>query len=110
MKYVTVAKLQSKLEGEANQSTVRKIITKMAQDGFVEAKGNRRLGLCSHIENSVLGIILHDLVAFYLLFFHLFYNIGKRVINSERTKKKLLDIKKALSAEAMVLEKISLFT
>ncbi|XP_062156977.1 meiosis-specific protein ASY1 [Alnus glutinosa] len=69
MKYVTVAKLQSKLEGEANQSTVRKIITKMAQDGFVEAKGNRRL--------------------------------GKRVINSERTKKKLLDMKKALSAEAM---------
>lgn len=45
MKYVTVAKLQSKLEGQANQSAVRKIITKMAQDGIVEAKGNRRLGL-----------------------------------------------------------------
>jgi meiosis-specific protein HOP1 len=60
MKYVNIAKLQSKLGGEANQSTVRKILTKMTQDGFVEAKGNRRLGLCSHIENSVLGIFFHD--------------------------------------------------
>ncbi|XP_059447884.1 meiosis-specific protein ASY1 isoform X2 [Corylus avellana] len=72
MKYVTVAKLQSKLEGEANQSTVRKIITKLAQDGFVEAKGNRRL--------------------------------GKRVIYSERTKKKLQDMKKALNTEAMDMD------
>jgi meiosis-specific protein HOP1 len=50
MNYVTVAKLQSKLEGEANQTTVRKIINKMTLDGFLEAQGNRRLGLCSHMK------------------------------------------------------------
>lgn len=44
MKYVTIAKLQNKLEGEANQSTVRKLIDKMTRDGYLEAKGNRRLG------------------------------------------------------------------
>jgi Mn-dependent DtxR family transcriptional regulator len=44
MQYVSVAKLHNKLGGEANQNTVRKMIDKMAQDGFVEVKGNRRLG------------------------------------------------------------------
>lgn len=44
MNYVTVAKLQSKLEGEANQTVVKKLIDKMAQDGFIEAKNYRRLG------------------------------------------------------------------
>lgn len=44
MKYVTIAKLQNKLDGEANQSTVRKLIDKMTRDGYLEAKGNRRLG------------------------------------------------------------------
>ncbi|XP_055802661.1 meiosis-specific protein ASY1-like [Solanum dulcamara] len=44
MKYVTVAKLQSKLEGEANQTAVKKLIDKMTQDGFIEAKNYRRLG------------------------------------------------------------------
>ncbi|XP_043724246.1 meiosis-specific protein ASY1 [Telopea speciosissima] len=67
MEYVTVPKLQSKLEGEANQATVRKLIDKMAQDGFVQGKGNRRL--------------------------------GKRVIHSETTNKKLLEIKNALALD-----------
>ncbi|XP_022131398.1 meiosis-specific protein ASY1 isoform X2 [Momordica charantia] len=44
MSYVTVAKLQNKLEGEANPTTVRKMIDKMIRDGFVESKGSRRLG------------------------------------------------------------------
>ncbi|KMT07473.1 hypothetical protein BVRB_6g150910 [Beta vulgaris subsp. vulgaris] len=44
MDYVTISKLQSKLDGDANQTTVRKLIDKMAQDGFVEATSNRRLG------------------------------------------------------------------
>ncbi|KAK9934506.1 hypothetical protein M0R45_021647 [Rubus argutus] len=44
MQYVSVAKLHNKLGGEENQNTVRKLIDKMAQDGFVELEGNRRLG------------------------------------------------------------------
>ncbi|GAB2220398.1 hypothetical protein Drorol1_Dr00008048 [Drosera rotundifolia] len=44
MDYVSVAKLQNKLEGEANQYTVRKLIDKMTRDGFVEAASNRRHG------------------------------------------------------------------
>lgn len=44
MNYITVAKLQNKLEGEASQATVRKLIDKMTKDGFVEAGSNRRLG------------------------------------------------------------------
>ncbi|XP_049364475.1 meiosis-specific protein ASY1-like [Solanum verrucosum] len=44
MNYVSVAKLQSKLEGEANQTAVKRLIDKMTQDGFIEAKGYRRLG------------------------------------------------------------------
>lgn len=60
MNYVTVAKLQSKLEGEANQTIVRKIINKMTLDGFLEAKGSRRLGLCSPIGKFVLGLNLQD--------------------------------------------------
>ncbi|XVF85257.1 hypothetical protein PTKIN_Ptkin17bG0103400 [Pterospermum kingtungense] len=65
MKYVSVAKLQNKLDGQANQTVVRKLINKMTRDGFLEAKGNRRL--------------------------------GKRVIHSMRTEKKLLDVKRALN-------------
>lgn len=42
--YITVSKLQNKLEGEASLNTVRKLIDKMAQDGFLEATSNRRLG------------------------------------------------------------------
>ena len=44
MDYVTIAKLQGKLDGEANQNTVRKLIDKMVQDGYVKNSGNRRLG------------------------------------------------------------------
>ncbi|KAG6653923.1 meiosis-specific protein ASY1 [Carya illinoinensis] len=72
MKYITVSKLQSKLEGEANQAAVRKIINKMTIDGFVEAKGNRRL--------------------------------GKRVIHSETTKKKLLEVNKVFNTQAMEVD------
>nr|KJB30908.1 hypothetical protein B456_005G167400 [Gossypium raimondii] len=44
MKYVSAAKLHKKLDGQVNQTVVRKLINKMTQDGFIEAKGNRRLG------------------------------------------------------------------
>lgn len=44
MDYVSVSKLQSKLEGEANQRTVKKLIDKMEQDGYIKNTGNRRLG------------------------------------------------------------------
>ncbi|XP_059633539.1 meiosis-specific protein ASY1 [Cornus florida] len=72
MNYISVAKLQSKLEGEANQNTVRKLIDKMARDGFVECKSNRRL--------------------------------GKRVIHSDLTEKKLIEIKKALDIDDMDMD------
>lgn len=45
MAYVSVTKLQSLLEGEVNQTAARKIIEKMTRDGFVEAKGSKRLGI-----------------------------------------------------------------
>ncbi|KAE8719666.1 4-coumarate--CoA ligase-like 1-like [Hibiscus syriacus] len=45
MTYVSAAKLQKKLDGQVNQNVIRKIINKMTRDGFVEAKGNRRLVL-----------------------------------------------------------------
>ncbi|KAL6529388.1 Meiosis-specific protein asy1 [Orobanche gracilis] len=70
--YITVPKLQNKLEGEASQTTVRKLIDKMTQDGFVEAGSNRRL--------------------------------GKRVIHSDLTKKKLTEIKKLLTTDAMDMD------
>ncbi|KAI4336583.1 hypothetical protein L6164_015095 [Bauhinia variegata] len=68
MAYVTVAKLQSKLDGEVSQTAVRKIIDKMTREGFVEPKGNR---------------------------------LGKRVIHSELTERKLIEVQKALSIEPM---------
>ncbi|KAL6601234.1 hypothetical protein ACP70R_044454 [Stipagrostis hirtigluma subsp. patula] len=64
MDYVSVAKLQGKLDGEANQNTVRKLIDKMVHDGYVKNSTNRRL--------------------------------GKAVIHSEATNKKLLEIKRIL--------------
>ncbi|KAL3523167.1 hypothetical protein ACH5RR_016001 [Cinchona calisaya] len=69
LNYITVTKLQNKLDGEANLITVRKLIDKMTRDGFVEAKSNRRL--------------------------------GRRVIHSDLTEKKLLQVKKALDIDAM---------
>lgn len=44
MDYVSIPKLQSKLAGVANHSTVRKLIDKMEQDGYIKNTGNRRLG------------------------------------------------------------------
>ncbi|KAK3133778.1 hypothetical protein QOZ80_6AG0540890 [Eleusine coracana subsp. coracana] len=64
MDYVTVAKLQAKLDGEASQNTVRKLLDKMVQDGYVKNSANRRL--------------------------------GKAVIHSESTNKKLLEVKRIL--------------
>ncbi|XP_062199186.1 meiosis-specific protein PAIR2-like [Phragmites australis] len=64
MDYVTISKLQGKLDGEASQNTVRKLIDKMVQDGYVKNSTNRRL--------------------------------GKAVIHSEATNRKLLEIKKKL--------------
>ncbi|KAL8037940.1 hypothetical protein ABFS82_11G071200 [Erythranthe guttata] len=75
MNYITVGKLQNKLDGEASQTTVRKLIDKMTQDGFVEASSNRRL--------------------------------GKRVVHSDLTKKKLVEVKKLLYSDAMDLDKQS---
>ncbi|KAL5075928.1 hypothetical protein RYX36_014912 [Vicia faba] len=68
--YVSVTKLQSSFQGEVSQTAARKIIDKMTRDGFVEAKGNKRL--------------------------------GKRVIHSELTQRKFIEVQKALgAAEAM---------
>lgn len=69
MDYVTIPKLQSKLGGEANQTTVRKLMDKMTKEGFIETSNNRRL--------------------------------GKRVIHSEITKKKLDEVRKALDFNAV---------
>ncbi|XP_019464926.1 PREDICTED: uncharacterized protein LOC109363209 isoform X1 [Lupinus angustifolius] len=70
MTYVSVSKLQSLLEGEVNLTAARRIIDKMTRDGFLEPKGNKRL--------------------------------GKRVIHSELTERKFIEVQKALSTtEAM---------
>ncbi|KAF5191838.1 Meiosis-specific protein asy1 [Thalictrum thalictroides] len=72
MDYVTVAKLQTKLDGEANQTTVRKLIDKMAQDGYLEGTNNRRL--------------------------------GKRVVHSELTNKKLVEVKNAVENNSSAMD------
>ncbi|KAF3341691.1 essential protein for meiotic synapsis [Carex littledalei] len=64
MDFVSVAKLHKKLDGETSQNTVRKLIDRMIQDGFVKNSTSRRL--------------------------------GKQVVHSEITNKKLLEIKKKL--------------
>ncbi|OIW08019.1 hypothetical protein TanjilG_20120, partial [Lupinus angustifolius] len=70
MTYVSVSKLQSLLEGEVNLTAARRIIDKMTRDGFLEPKGNKRL--------------------------------GKRVIHSELSERKFIEVQKALNAmEAM---------
>ncbi|XP_026410072.1 meiosis-specific protein ASY1-like [Papaver somniferum] len=70
--YVTISKLQSKLEGEANQATARELLDKMACDGYVEAKNKPRL--------------------------------GKRVIRSELTDKKLFEVKNVLEIKLSAME------
>ncbi|KAL8143228.1 hypothetical protein V2J09_016260, partial [Rumex salicifolius] len=44
MDYVTAPKLIGKLDGEASQATVRKLIDRMTAEGFAEPQSNRRLG------------------------------------------------------------------
>ncbi|CAN1256941.1 Meiosis-specific protein ASY1 [Linum perenne] len=72
MTYVTIPKLQSKLDGQTSLTTVRKLMNRMTKEGYVEAKGNRKL--------------------------------GKRVIHSITTKKKLLEVKRALKIDYMDLD------
>ncbi|GJU54702.1 meiosis-specific protein ASY1 [Tanacetum coccineum] len=69
MEYITISKLQSKLGGEANQNTVRKLMDKMTKEGYIEATNNRKL--------------------------------GKRVVQSDLTKKKLAEVQKVLNMDAM---------
>lgn len=105
MQYVTVAKLHNKLGGEANQTTVRKFIDKMTREGFVEAKGNRRLGVCSsccQLKSFVLSVYLCIIKLCPAYYCHLFSKPGKRVIHSDTTQKKLTEVKKALNIDAMV--------
>ncbi|KAL6640057.1 hypothetical protein ACP70R_022367 [Stipagrostis hirtigluma subsp. patula] len=64
--YVTIAKLQGKLDGQAKRNTVRKLIEKMVQDGYVKNSTNRGL--------------------------------GRAVIHSEATNRKLLEIKGMLKS------------
>ncbi|CAL9060019.1 unnamed protein product, partial [Musa banksii] len=72
MDYVSIPKLQSKLAGVANHSTVRKLIDKMEQDGYIKNTGNRRL--------------------------------GKRVIHSESSNRKLLEVKQFLEQKTMAID------
>uniref|UniRef100_A0A0E0M341 HORMA domain-containing protein n=1 Tax=Oryza punctata TaxID=4537 RepID=A0A0E0M341_ORYPU len=67
MDYVSVGKLHGKLNGEASQNMVRKLIEKMVQDGYIKNSANRRL--------------------------------GKAVIHSEVTNRKLLEIKGILEVD-----------
>uniref|UniRef100_A0A1J3HDK5 HORMA domain-containing protein 1 n=1 Tax=Noccaea caerulescens TaxID=107243 RepID=A0A1J3HDK5_NOCCA len=69
MQYVTVTKLHTMLDGEANQTAVRKLIDRMTQEGYVEASSNRRL--------------------------------GKRVVHSSLTERKLNEVRKALATDDM---------
>ncbi|KAI3919580.1 hypothetical protein MKX01_018403 [Papaver californicum] len=69
---IPISKLQTKSKGEADQATVRKLLDKMACDGYVEAKSRLRL--------------------------------GKRVIQSELTDKKLLEVKNALEIKLSAIE------
>ncbi|CAA0822654.1 DNA-binding HORMA family protein [Striga hermonthica] len=74
LEYITVPKLKSKLEGEASPTTVRKLIDKMTQDGFIEAGSSRKL--------------------------------GKRVVHTDLTKKKLIEVTKLLTvSDAMEVDK-----
>ncbi|PIA37969.1 hypothetical protein AQUCO_02900074v1 [Aquilegia coerulea] len=72
MDYVTVSKLQTKLDGEANQTTVRKLIDKMTQDGYLEGTNNRRL--------------------------------GKRVVHSELTNRKLVEVKNVVENNSSAMD------
>ncbi|XP_020268097.1 meiosis-specific protein ASY1-like [Asparagus officinalis] len=73
MDYMTVAKLQTKLDGEAKQNTVRKLIDKIAQDGYLKSSGSKRL--------------------------------GRRVVHSESTNIKLIEVKKIIEDQPMEIIK-----
>ncbi|KAI3962454.1 hypothetical protein MKW92_053283 [Papaver armeniacum] len=77
--YVTISKLH-KLEGEANQATVRKLLDKMTCDGYVEVKNRPRYSN------------------------HMYFSIDKRVIRSELTDKKLVEVKNALEIKLSAME------
>nr|XP_043612920.1 meiosis-specific protein ASY1 [Erigeron canadensis] len=70
LNYITASTLQSKLGGEANQTTVRKLMDKMTKEGYIESTSNRKL--------------------------------GKRVVHSDATKKKLAEVRKVLDMDPMV--------
>ncbi|MQM13370.1 hypothetical protein Taro_046292, partial [Colocasia esculenta] len=72
MDYVSVSKLQNKLGEEANQKTVRKLIERMSEDGFVQNTSNKRL--------------------------------GKRVVRSELSNRKFIEVRKALEKENAGIE------
>ncbi|KAG0498505.1 hypothetical protein HPP92_003196 [Vanilla planifolia] len=74
MKYVTVGKLQHKLDGEANQATVRKLLDRMVHDGYVQNTGKKRL--------------------------------GKLVVHSDASNKKLAEVKELLDGKPMEIEAI----
>lgn len=103
MNYVTISKLQNKFEGEANQNTVRKMIDKMTRDGFVEAKSNRRLGACTFSQTFRLQKLMsEDRIMVNLFILMILFILGKRVIHSVMTEKKLMEVKKVLNKDAMV--------
>ena len=60
MDYITIYKLQNKLEGEVNQNIVRKLIDKMTKEGFVEAQSNRRLGMIGKYDAYQNGSVRRD--------------------------------------------------
>lgn len=99
MKYVTVTKLQDKLNGEANQATTRKLIDRMVREGMVEAKGSRRLGILHYANFLCSSLFLGEVLD--LINPRSSNDIGKRVIHSDLTEKKLNEAKKALENDAM---------
>eukprot|EP00249_Psilotum_nudum_P034437 c53490_g1_i1 orf=855-1352(+) len=73
MEYITIVQLQSKMGGEVNQTAARKLIEKMASDGFVEEMpSNRRM--------------------------------GRRVIHSDATQKKLEELQQILKPQTQGAE------
>ena len=82
MNYITAAKLQSKLDGEANLTTVRKLINKMTQDGFVEANSNRKLGTFS--SNTSFVFMFGSSCIIYIFIFRL--REASHTLRSDREK------------------------
>ncbi|MCL7031046.1 hypothetical protein MKW94_002456 [Papaver nudicaule] len=107
--YVTISKLQSKLEGEANQATVRKLLDKMVCDGYVDAKSKPRLGnIINFLYQNYSVFSLNPVTVKYSTenasFTIIYIFLGKRVIQSELTDKKLLEVKNALEISLSAME------